>query len=944
MAGSLTIVSWAGDTTLVNGSDFTAVFTAASEAGSSPAASPIEADIPGNYPAHVRLQPNSIQIELLVTIVTSTETRIATLKQMFRPDLDPAYLVATDENNAVRRILCVPLHVFRKNKGDKMWTVVLRAAGGVWEADTETYATNTIAATGTAIALTNAGNIAIAPRIALTPTSDMSTAGLTFRRRIAIGWRSELPASDPVGDGYPTDLGQDAFDTATLTTVKMQADGDDLRTYLDGNEIYRWLDGMDTSTTKVWVNMRFAPMRKITLTAAMASSSVPAAGTTFTVNNPEGTAGLPQDFFMIIGTEALHLMVVDSVTLIVVQRGALGTTAAAHSASDPGYYVEHPYLYIFYGWPSATAPNAPTDRQPLIDFATSTNLVWHWTGNFLVPSGTRRSGGWGLERTDEGGAENLRVYETGGAVEFEDTPAAAGKPNFNNVTRDFPVPISAAANAVEMDYTVNNNLLLHGYVTDLEGNETRLITRGATAVLTNQQFTPGSVAQKLRLNGRIGVLAGSRTGTTAAALNTTGTDNGIRFTLDADDWLYGVVLSLLQSGGGSANLNVTIYPEVSSAPGSDGATVGTIANASIPTSQGDVLLVAAAPIWLAAGTYYIGLAKSNATGVVNQYYDATTAINTRFQLRLSAANHSFPPRARILTDRSNPTVDAATAVQSGDDLTIDNIDITLDNTTPRTPLIVMGAEESMYLFDNRIRNVRNWITNSGFESNTTGHAATGTSTIARSVVRSHSGIASLLCTYQNSTTLDEYAITLPVVSQSYTYTAWVWIPANWDGGQIQLTIASFTSSATVSSAFADMTKTGQWQRIKLTFSVASDVAGLLRVIAATAPTAGRFIYVDDMQVEPGVNVDAGGFFDTDGDVGGDYIDVYFPSAMNKALLIDCAQRLVWDTELNQPVPFAVTPSNPEKMLSLAPGFNSLYYTEIGVTGLTLETSHRSAWL
>lgn len=954
MSTHLTLKSF--DYNLINdGTTYLAFLELESDLTSSYPADAIEADQPGSFPSLIRAQPQARDFSIRIFVQLPTLANYEQLDRWFNPAKGERFLMADDDAGVRRRLACVPTQITIPEVNQVV--VLMHASTGTWEADTETYQSTTIAATGTAIALTNAGNTPAPLKIAITPTTQMNQAnGLIYRRRMTVANRSEIALADAIGDGYPLDLGQDAFDTLTLSGAgKMQADEDDLRVYNSGLDVYRWLDpaGATNATTKVWINGRWGPMRKVTLAAAMASGSVPAAGTTFAVNNPEYTQGIPFDTFLVVGTETIHVQVYSPTQFIVVQRGALGTTAAAHSANDPAYVVEYPYLFVFYGWSGATTPNAPTDRQPLIDLTTSTNLVWHWTGNFLVPSGTRRSGGFLPEFTDEGGSANIRLYESGGAVLFEDALPAAGKPLFNNMSRDFPVPISAAANSVELDFTVNNNLLLNGYLTDLAGYESLLINQGPTAALTNQQFTPALVSQKLRFNGRIGCVIGNIAGSinvVAALSNVSTTRDGFVFVLDQTTTIHAFVVALSETSASSDNVQGFIYTDNSSAPGTSfsGSSIPVIPNASIGT-MGAILVTLTTPMTLPAGTYWLTLARVTLTGTIN-FGLTDSRVHPRMYGRENSANNlSHTPYGAILSKTTPPQVDAVTL--SGDKATLDNIDITLDSTTPRTTLIVMGAEENMYLVQCRIRNIRNLIQNSSFESNTTGHAATGTSTIARSVAQAHLdqphgffGRESLLCTYQNSTTLDDYAITLPLASQSYIQSLWVYLPSNWDGGAVQLAIANFAGSSTGTAVNADVTKLGQWQRISLPFTVAADVAGDLQVKAASTPTAGRFIYIDDWQCEPGPDVYGGGYFATDGDFGGEYLDIYFPMGLNQRLEIDCGARSIMDLELNLPVPFAMSPSNPQELLRLAPSFNVLYYTEVGVTGLTLETRFRSAWL
>ena len=151
----------------------------------------------------------------------------------------------------------------------------------------------------------------------------------------------------------------------------------------------------------------------------------------------------------------------------------------------------------------------------------------------------------------------------------------------------------------------------------------------------------------------------------------------------------------------------------------------------------------------------------------------------------------------------------------------------------------------------------NVVTNGGLETNTTGWAAIGTNTIARSIEQAHSGAASLKVTYQDAASpMAAFQPPLVITDDLYTFHYWVYVPAAWDGGQIRIrngaTIGAFTGSTATDENYANMALVDQWQRISCVVNPdAGDLSGRLDVCAASAPTAGRFIYVDDAQVELG---------------------------------------------------------------------------------------------
>ena len=149
----------------------------------------------------------------------------------------------------------------------------------------------------------------------------------------------------------------------------------------------------------------------------------------------------------------------------------------------------------------------------------------------------------------------------------------------------------------------------------------------------------------------------------------------------------------------------------------------------------------------------------------------------------------------------------------------------------------------------------NRITNGGIETNTTGWVAQGTNTIVRSTEQAHSGAASLKITYNNALTpMGFHLVTITDALHAFSYG--VYVPTAWDGGQIKIrhlsTIGGFAGSVATNEQYANMALRDQWQRISCVVDPdAADLIGRLDICTAFAPTVGRFIYIDDAQVELG---------------------------------------------------------------------------------------------
>ena len=140
----------------------------------------------------------------------------------------------------------------------------------------------------------------------------------------------------------------------------------------------------------------------------------------------------------------------------------------------------------------------------------------------------------------------------------------------------------------------------------------------------------------------------------------------------------------------------------------------------------------------------------------------------------------------------------------------------------------------------------NLCTNGSFEADTTDWTTGGNNIISTSTEHAIRGSKSCSITYQDNLTLASYAVTLGEAVR-YLFKAHIFIPTSWDGGAIQITAIGFTGGT---SAGATTTTTeGSWVSIEVYMTPdAGDLVGTLVIDAASAPTAGQAIYIDDVEI------------------------------------------------------------------------------------------------
>jgi hypothetical protein len=220
------------------------------------------------------------------------------------------------------------------------------------------------------LTVTNNGQDDAYPVINITPRA-AKAGGFQYQRWVPVVWKVATAYTN-----YPIRI------DALNLTGKAQADGDDIRVYVDGSEVDRWLSGTLVSAVTVWFNLTFQANIAMTL-----DGDITDAITEIVVN--EDISGMPASGILMIGTEAITYTSKTNLTKTFsgCTRGAKYTTAAAHSNTDAVTWIQHD-VFLYYGDASLTAPVTDDDYKPLVTLATSTNDSWVFA-DFGSTAGTR---------------------------------------------------------------------------------------------------------------------------------------------------------------------------------------------------------------------------------------------------------------------------------------------------------------------------------------------------------------------------------------------------------------------------------------------------------------------------------------------------------------------------------------------------------------------------
>lgn len=726
MAGyEFTVVSWRGVTAVADGTNYLARAIVDNDVFSGAQATPIESQEPGRSPTHVRTQPqgDTFLIEA-VMLGNFTQAALDTLKKYWSPLEQTAdYLVFTPEGGGGNRRILGVVESFEK-VDTNLFHIMFRTASGYQEAATATADSHTLTASGQTDALVNDGNLKTYPTFTITPGTVMAdTSAQIKRRRAHVANRSESNFSDPVGTGWPIDLGEDAWDTATLQAAgKVLSSLNDVRVILKGREIYCWKDpATSNATTKLWTNLTMRGRKTATLAAAINNSV-----TTLTVNNSSLLQGWPPTGFFLLNSERIQYTARTSSTMTIV-RGSGNTTAASHAAGDTLYWVEHAFLDVIYDYASAGDPLPPDDQKPRIDLADSTNSSFKWTSAFLN-AGDRRSAAWQPLWVDDGFTSDYITLSTvGGNLQFKDILPTAERPNYNNIYIDFPVP---ALGSFTFDEIVQWNMLLHVYGIDFLGGKERLLEsyeQDNLAAHATQTLSLSLGTSRLRLNGRIGSVTGYRLdsgatgGSTLLEGNPNDTGISASFLLEKPTRITNFVARLGRAATYAGLITARLYADGGDAPDTERPESDTFLNATATGSidiYPDTTNVVFTPdhvLHLPAGRHHFVLVFT----VAGDEFDVIwSAVRDRVHPNIWMVVYGYEtpgdpeseqyvnilyeetPLFTVLTDETEAQSDAP--VETEDVISLNDLTVPFD--TSRTPKIVFAPEEVCYLLNTRITN------------------------------------------------------------------------------------------------------------------------------------------------------------------------------------------------------------------------------------------------
>jgi hypothetical protein len=375
----LVIRTWDGNN-INDGTNYIAGFSPGGEWGL-PSAPVRNVRREGAWPTTTGIDRAGHELQLFISIENGANVRTlrGQLLRWFDPeDETPKRLVIADDDAGTnpRYVLAVCRELRPINIGPvaacDLFRVTLAVDGDVrWRATTATSVTWNITASGQTRVIANTGEDDAYPVFTIRPTA-AKTGGYAHRHWVPVAWRSQNAGAD-----YPVMV---SFDTATpIAATEMAVDGADLRVLVDGVEVGRTIEAINTAATKVWFVANFTRAPQLTLrTGFLAGDTV----TSLDLDDEVEMALLPDTGTVLIGSEAFVYTGRSLINrqLTGVTRAANGTTAATHAVAADVWWIQRD-VQLLYG---NAAPAAPPSNYypPVFDTAASSNTSWVYAGNF----------------------------------------------------------------------------------------------------------------------------------------------------------------------------------------------------------------------------------------------------------------------------------------------------------------------------------------------------------------------------------------------------------------------------------------------------------------------------------------------------------------------------------------------------------------------------------
>lgn len=343
------------------------------------------------------VEPRTGAVIVLIRNYAQREALLSQLKKWFKRGQAVVVVATATEDSVDYQIACRVVNVVQDDTYRQQVTLLLKSDQTAWRSVALQTDTNNFTSTGGTKVINVGGNTETSLIVTFTPTAGPLT-GYLYQDLY------RLPGVPGVDLGYGPWC-MTVNHSALVTASKSQTSGNDLRVFVNGAEVRRWIapGTNNTSTCKVWFNLTIPLGHQFTLGTGISTTDVEYLEVHNTPNNIATLKKMPTSGVIYSGTEWMLYSSINPTLrrVYIKQRGALGTTRQSFLGGGSVTFAVIPnVITLQYGNLTIGAPadlDATYDNiKPLFDLAASDNAQWVYTAStsFRDLNVTGRTGGW----------------------------------------------------------------------------------------------------------------------------------------------------------------------------------------------------------------------------------------------------------------------------------------------------------------------------------------------------------------------------------------------------------------------------------------------------------------------------------------------------------------------------------------------------------------------
>lgn len=346
------------------------------------AADVIELSRTNAFPLYAGKELQSKNLFLVIDMQGTIASQIENIKKIFDISDHSQYtFVCKDENNSNKQwyINATPINeewtgntvTYTLNADDPIWRSIVQGTLSVSMNSDSTFGTIAVG-----------GNKYAQPVISITPTSSKGTAGYAYRRFVTLYNKGTIDYGK-----YPVNLADNGSGTAFISGstlvagTKLLSSGTDLRVFVDGQQVNRYLGGtVNSGTTLIWANINLPAGQEMTLGTAIGTADT--AGTIWfqqTTSNQNALKSIPSQGLLHSGSEIFYYGTKDWQNYCVknVTRAVKLTAVGSHSIGGTFHWLPHD-IWVAYGNSAATSITMDSDYGPAFGQSASNNNQWKY--------------------------------------------------------------------------------------------------------------------------------------------------------------------------------------------------------------------------------------------------------------------------------------------------------------------------------------------------------------------------------------------------------------------------------------------------------------------------------------------------------------------------------------------------------------------------------------